>query len=197
MQYYPQQQRNTYKVTTAPASEPITLADAKTYLNVSTSLHNALITSIISSARVYYEFFTETAVISQTVTEVWDWTPAEFELTVSPVVSAVVSYKDENGSYQTWNASNYTLATNATLARIVKNPSGVFPSTGDFPERWKVVYVAGYTNADAVPQDIISAIKLWIAFLYENREDIPINDTNNYKIRSFAAIAHRRRIHLI
>ena len=108
-----------------------------------------------------------------------------------------MSYKDENGSYQTWDASNYTLATNATLARIVKNPSGVFPSTGDFPERWKVVYVAGYANADAVPQDIISAIKLWIAFLYENREDIPINDTNNYKIRSFAVIAHRRRIHLI
>lgn len=197
MQLY-QQQRNTYKVTTAPATEPVSLADAKTYLNVTTTLHNALITSIISAARIYYEFFTETAVISQTVTEVWDYTPVcDFELSVSPVVSAVISYKDENGTYQVWDASNYTLANNAQLARIVKNPSGVFPGTGDFPERWKVVYVAGYTNAAAVPADIIAAIKLWIGFLYENREDIPINDANNYKIRSFAAIAGRRRIHLI
>ena len=192
-------QRTAYKVTSAPASEPISTADAKTYLNVSTSLHNTLIDNLVSAARVHYENYTGTAVITQTITEVWDFTPdcAEFELTVSPVTSATVYYKDSDGTYQTWASSNYTLDTVGPLARIVKKSTVSWPSTGDFPNRWKIEYAAGYASAAAVPEDIINSILLMVGFLYENREDIPINDTTNHRIRSFAATAFGRRYHLI
>ena len=195
------EQRTTWKVTTAPASEPISVADAKTYLNVTTTLHNALITNIVSAARVMYEQYTDTAVISQTITQVWDYTPCkEFELGVSPLITStlpVLSYTDTNGSYQTYDATNYTLDSVSTLPRLVKKTTANWPSTGDFPNRWRCVYLAGYAVAASVPEDISSSILLMVGFLYENREDMPINDTNNPKIRSFASLAFKRRMHLI
>ncbi len=188
-----------WKVTTAPATEPVSTADAKTYLNVSTSLHNTLIDNLVSAARAHYENYTGTAVITQTITQIWDYTPcAIFELSVSPVSGTpVMSYTDENGSYQTWDSSNYTLDTISPLARIVKKTTASWPSTGDFPARWKCVYSAGYANAAAVPEDVIDSILLMVGFLYENREDIPINDANNPRIRSFMSTAFGRRLHLI
>ena len=192
-------QRTSYKVTTAPASEPILTADAKTYLNVSTALHNTLIDNLVSAARIHYENYTNTAVITQSITQTWDLTPerAEFELAINPVTAAVVSYKDANGAYQVWSSANYTLDTISPIARIVKISTASWPTTGDFIAKWKVVYDAGYANSAAVPEDVISSILLLVGFLYENREDIPINDTNNYKIRSFMATAFGRRMHLI
>lgn len=192
-------QRISYKVTTAPATEPISTADAKTYLNVSTSLHDTLIASLVSAARIHYENYTGTAVITQSITQTWDLTPcdAEFELAVSPVTAVVMSYKDANGAYQTWDSSNYTFDTISPLARVVKKTTASWPTTGDFPARWKAVKTAGYADAASVPEDIIDSILLLVGFLYENREDIPINDTNNYKIRSFMTTAFGRRMHLI
>jgi len=195
-------QRTSWKVTTAPASEPISTAEAKTYLNVTTSLHNTLIDNIVKASRTLYEHHTGTAVISQTITQVWDFTPcnAEFELSVSPLITStlpVLSYTDASGSYTAYDATNYTLDSISPLARIVKKTTASWPTTGDFPNRWKCVYLAGYADAASVPEDIISSILLMVGFLYENREDIPINDANNHKIRSFAAIAFQRRYHLI
>lgn len=199
---YAIEQRTNWKVTTAPASEPISTADAKTYLNVSTSLHNTLIDNLVSAARVHYERYTGSAVISQTITQVWEFTPceAEFELAVSPLIIStlpILSYVDANGSYQTWAASNYTLDSISPLARIVKNSTASWPTVGDFPNRWKCVYLAGYADATSVPEDIIDSILLMVGFLYENREDIPISDSTNPKIRSFMATAFGRRYHLI
>ena len=191
--------RTAYKVTTAPASEPISTADAKTYLNVSTSLHDALIANLVSASRILYENVTGTAVIAQTVTQTWDLTPdcGEFELSVGPVTAVVMSYKDSNGTYQTWSSSNYTLDTISLLPRVAKISTASWPSTGDFVNRWKAEITAGYASAAAVPEDIISAILLMVGFLYENREDIPLGDTSNPKIRSFAAVAFGRKMHLI
>lgn len=199
---YATDNRTAWKVTTAPASEPISTADAKTYLNVSNTLHNTLIDNLVSASRVLYERYTDTAVISQTITQVWDLTPCDpvFELAVSPLITStvpVLSYTDSNGSYQTYSSSNYTLDSISPLARIVKNTTASWPTTGDFPNRWKCVYLAGYATAADVPEDIIDAILLMVGFLYENREDIPISDTNNPKIRSFMATAFGRKMHLI
>lgn len=214
-----------YKVTTAPTSEPVSLADAKTYLNVSTSLHDTLIANLVSAARVQYEFYTNTAVITQTITQVWDCRPHCFELAISPVTSVAVYYKgtgleyaltddngeiitDDNGNpilsddapadgYILWDASNYILDTISPLARVVKNPNASWPTTGNGINVWKIEYAAGYASAAAVPEDIVSSILLLVGFLYENREDIPIGETNNPKIRSFAAMAFGRRYQLI
>lgn len=192
--------RTQWSVTTAPASEPVTTADAKTYLNVSTSLHDTLIANLVSASRILYEQLTSTAVITQTITQVWEYTPcdAEFELSVNPPSGTpTVYYRDTNGTYQTWSSTNYTLETVGAFWRIVKKSTASWPTTGEFPARWKITYSAGYASAAAVPEDVISAILLMTGFLYENREDIPIGETSNPKIRSFASVAFGRKMHLI
>lgn len=183
-----------WSVTTAPASEPISTADAKTYLNVSTSLHDTLIANQIGAARVWFEGYTGTAVITQTITQIWDCTPesACFELAVGPVAGTpTVYYRDSDGNYQTWASTNYTLDTVSDPARIVKLPTISWPTIGySYPAVWKITYSAGYASAAAVPEDINNAILMYAAFLYENREDMPINNTFR---RSAERLAHLRK----
>lgn len=185
-----------WKTTTAPASEPISTADAKTYLAVSTSSHDTMIDNLISAARNWYEADTGTAVITQTITQIWDCTPCNwtFELSVGPVTDTpVVYYKDTDGTYQVWDAANYTVDTISDPSRIVKTPTAAWPVVGNFPAAWKVVYSAGYSSAATVPEDVVQSILLMVGFYYENREDIPIGESNNPRIRSAAALAFRRK----
>jgi len=182
-----------WSVTAAPASEPVSTADAKTYLNVSTSLHDTLIGNQVSAARQWFESYTGTAVITQTITQIWDCTPQNwlFELAVGPVTGTpTVSYKDSDGTYQTWSSSNYTLDTVSNPARIIKLATAAWPTIGYFPAVWKVVYSAGYASAAAVPEDIVNAILMMTGFFYENREDMPIN---NVFFRSAERLAFQRK----
>jgi hypothetical protein len=67
------------RLTTAPASEPVTLAEAKDYARVDTSDSDTLITSLIKVARRRVESETGLALITQTWTGVldrWPSTPA-------------------------------------------------------------------------------------------------------------------------
>ena len=182
-----------WSVTTAPASEPVSTADAKTYLNVTHSIHDTLIANQVSAARAWYEGYTGTAVITQSITQIWDYTPenACFELSVGPVTGTpVVSYKDTAGAYQTWASSNYTLDTVSDPARIVKISTSGWPTIGYFPAVWKIVYSAGYASAATVPEDTINAILMMTAFFYENREDLPINSVF---FRSAERLAFQRK----
>lgn len=189
-----------WSVTTAPVTEPVSTADAKTYLNVSTSLHDTLIANLVSAARQWYEGYTGTAVITQTITQIWDCTPCDgcFELKVGPVTGTpTVSYKDTGGTYQTWASSNYTLDIISDPSRIVKLSTASWPVVGIFPAAWKIVYSAGYASAASVPEDVINAILMYTAFLYENREDMPVNETTNPKVRSAHALAFMRKRQMI
>lgn len=106
-------QRVTYKVTTAPASEPVTLAEAKQQLRMDgITADDDLITSLIIAAREYAEMFCNRGFITQTVTQVYNRFPPDsldvVRLAVTPLISvASVTYKDENSDDQTWNSSNY------------------------------------------------------------------------------------------
>ena len=96
-------QINKWKVSTAPSSEPITLAEAKLYLRVDTTADDALITALITAARETVERYTSRALVTQTITQVLDCFPGfGFRLAVHPVQSITsITYKDSNGSDQT------------------------------------------------------------------------------------------------
>jgi hypothetical protein len=62
-------------VTVAPASEPITLADAKGYLDVDFDQKDALITRLISDARRYAEQMLHKSLVTQTIEMIWEPDP--------------------------------------------------------------------------------------------------------------------------
>jgi uncharacterized phiE125 gp8 family phage protein len=193
-----------YKVTTQPTFEPITLTEAKDWLKVHPDVvdDDNLIRALIASARSWAEKGTGQALITQTIEQVWDWMPEAltFDLTISPLLAVTsVKYLDANGTYQTWDAANYTpdLFNN----RVCVKPSVSLPATSALYERpnvWKVTYTAGNATALAVDANIKTAMLLQVAMMYENREDIPIGKgSSNPFARSAYNLLAISRVNLI
>ena len=169
-------QRLTYKVTIAPAVEPLTLAEAKLHLKMDgISADDDLITSLIIAARQYAENYCNRGFITQTIAQVYNRFP-EFEgvlrLAVSPLMSVTsVFYKDENGDNQTWADANYVVDNYTEPGEISLANSKIYPTTLTEKNTIMVIYQVGYGNAAAVPIAIKQAMLLLIGHFYVNRED--------------------------
>lgn len=163
-------QENKWKVSTAPASEPITLAEAKLYLRVDTTADDALITALITAARETVERYTSRALVTQTITQVLDCFPGfGFRLAVHPVQSITsITYKDSNGNTQTLSDTIYMLDNYDLPSAVVLKANQTFPSVYSETNAVTVVYVAG-ESASNVPKAILQAMYLTIADFYENR----------------------------
>ena len=95
---------------TAPAIEPLTLADAKAHARVSVTDDDALITAFIQAARERCENMLGRALITQTWEKVLDQFPTAIQLSWPPIQSIVsVKYIDANGAQQTLAPANYVL----------------------------------------------------------------------------------------
>lgn len=177
----------TWQITVEPATEPITLSEAKDWLKVSTSADDALITALIKAARIHTEKYTGRLLITQTVKEYHDYFPANgiLQLYFQPTTVSSVKYTDSDGDLETLSASDYTADIISRPSRIVVNPGKNWPTTGEYPNAVTVEYASGFANAAAVPETFKIGMKLLLAFWYENREDIPISGSNDPRIRSY------------
>jgi uncharacterized phiE125 gp8 family phage protein len=162
-----------YRLVTAPATEPLTLTEAKLHLRVDDSIEDDMITSWIKSARMYVEGETMSPMISQTWAMQFD--KSELNLLVwnvnkAPLISfSSVTYYDSNNDLQ-------TLATTAYETDIYGSPARFrlksVPVVYDRMNALQLNFVCGYANAAAVPQPLISAVKLMLGHLYENRQQV-------------------------
>jgi len=161
------------EIVTAPAAEPLTLAEAKAHLRVDHSDDDALIQAQIIAARQMVESFTRQRLITQTLRFTYDWFPARLEIPVWPVQSvSSVKYDDAEGNEQTLAASRYTLVKHRPRV-LTPAYSDVWPSTRLHWGAVRVDVVCGYGAAgSAVPGDIMAALKLVLASLYEQREGV-------------------------
>ena len=170
------QKRLTYKVTIAPAAEPLTLAEAKLHLKMDgISADDDLITSLIIAARQYAENYCNRGFITQTIAQVYNRFPeleGVLRLAVSPLMSVTsVFYKDENGDNQTWADANYVVDNYTEPGEISLANSKIYPTTLTEKNTIMVIYQVGYGNAAAVPIAIKQAMLLLIGHFYVNRED--------------------------
>lgn len=163
---------------TAATSEPIALSEAKLFLKVDTSDDDALIGTIISSAREYVENFTGYQLLSATYTQYLDKFPNKntaIELLMNPVSAVThVKYYDSNNTLQTWNTSNYDTDLKGKPARITLANDATFPTVYDRTNAVEIKFVAGYasTSATGFPKQLLNAMYLIIGHLYENRQDV-------------------------
>ncbi len=162
-----------WEVTAGPSVEPLSASDVKTWLKVTSSADDTLITNLIVAARQEAENYTGLKLISQTVKEYSDTFPSSRgELLLRfPLVSSItsVAYVDADGANQTFSSYNSDLLSHP--ARLRPNYQTEWPTTKEQLKAVTITYVCGYTNAAAVPDAIKTALYLVIAKWYENRGD--------------------------
>lgn len=158
---------------TAPASEPVSLAEAKLHLRVEHAADDALITALIQAARERAEAITRRALITQTWEMYLDeWPEQGFIRLPLPPLQSVTSakYTDTDGAEYTF--TDWTADAASLPGRVVLNHGAAWPSVTLRPVNPIAVrFVAGYGDAAAVPASIKAAMLLMIGHLYENREE--------------------------
>ncbi len=175
---------------TAPATEPLSLPEAKAHVRVDSDDENDLIRTLIITAREFVESFTHRALITQT----WDlqldgfpatWSTVQIDarqvdsgairFPIPPLQSVTsLSYIDTAGVTQTWAAANYTVdnpqGPKASRGRLVPAWSLYYPVTRTVPNAVTVRFIAGYGDAPLVPSSLKAAMKLLIGNWWLNRE---------------------------
>ncbi|QJW94699.1 head-tail connector protein [Frigoriglobus tundricola] len=185
-------------LTTPPAAEPLTLAQAKAHLNVSPGVtaDDDLITDLIRAAREQTELETGRRWMTQTLTMSWHTFPYRDDpgmkfasdywpgmvpgyypvliLPYEPVQSIVsLTYFDPNGVPQTLTeGTDFLTWLDHSPPLAYPYPGKLWPFTQT--SRLGAVscqFVAGYASADQVPARVRSAMKLAIGYWYEHRGD--------------------------
>jgi len=168
-----------FAVTTAPASEPITTAEAKSQLRIDSSDEDTLVDNYITVARQTLETLMRRAFVTQTITLKYDSFPSRIRLPRPPSTSVTsITYVDTDGATQTWDSANYVLDSQVEPASIQPAYDVDYPNTRTQPNAVTVTYVAGYGSASDVPESIRLAIRLLVGSYYENREATSVAKAN-------------------
>ena len=161
-----------YKLITASASEPITLEEAKNHIKVEDKIteDDTLIERLITGVRRSVEIELRRQLMPAT----WELYLDEFEdeilLEKSPITSIThIKYYDSDGNLQTLDSSYYQLDAMSEPARLVEAYGYSYPTTRDMLNAVIIRFVAGYTDAASVPEDIKLAMLLCISYFYDNR----------------------------
>ena len=160
--------------TVAPASEPISLAEAKAHLRVDITDDDSYITALIVAARMFAEDNTGRSLITQSwqlvmdAFDIWNFNDTAIYLDRNPVIAVqTIKYLDMAGVLQTMPSTDYTVEVNSEPARITPVFGKVWPIALPQIGAVKVDFTAGYGNAAAVPQAIKTWMLLRIGTLYD------------------------------
>lgn len=159
-------------IITPPATEPITLTEAKAQCRVDGTAEDALLTIYIQSAREQCEQRIGRKLITQTVEQRLDAFPdGEIQLEAVPVVSITsVKYDDGDGVEQTLAGSAYVLDSAAYPGGWLQPAVDTeWPLTIDYTNCVRVRYVAGFGAASDVPAPIKAWLLVTVAAMYEQR----------------------------
>jgi uncharacterized phiE125 gp8 family phage protein len=163
-----------YQVTIEPAEEPVTLAEVKAFMRWTSTSEDALITDMIVVAREAIELYTGQYFIERTVqgdfdsvfttnSERYPWVKLR-RAPLKSVTSVQVSISD------TFTDESYQLKRHTHgFSRILFDD--LTTSLDDVPYPLQVVFIAGYGDADDVPETIKMAIMQYVNFIFKNRAD--------------------------
>jgi hypothetical protein len=182
------------KLKTPPATEPLTLAETRTYLKVSDTTDDVLLSQIITAVRKSCEDWTGRALVTQTLT-LWrdafphrqkDRLPHDgyFELPVEfadeaqrmisiprPPLQSVTYLKTHSTGNQavTFDAGKYFVDTVSEPGRVVLHQSSSWTLGLRPANAVEIEFVAGYGDASTVPDALKQGMLLWIKLLVADR----------------------------
>ena len=161
-------------LTSPPASEPVTLAEAKAHLKIDVDDDDDLITRLIASARRAVEQYTGRALVMQSWRFTIDQWPASRTLALPKppllAVTAVTTY-DRAGTGTVLSPSSYIVDADEQPARITLKETTVLPSPLREAGGIAVAFDAGYGSPSDVPDALKTAILSLVAHLYASRGD--------------------------
>ena len=160
----------THWLTSAPAVEPVTLAELRAQLRLVQTEEDGLLASLIKAAREHVEQVTRRALITQGWRIALDGWPAGriLRLPLAPVlaVTAVTVY-GADGMPVTLAPAAWTLRRGTDPARLV-----IAPGMGPEPVNGlEIDFTAGYgASPTDVPEPLRQAVRMLAAHWYEHRE---------------------------
>lgn len=149
-------------IQTPPATEPLTIAEAKLYLRLDGSSEDTLITQFIRAARQAAERYTRRSLISQSWMLAFDdYAPSRITLPRGPVQS-ITSVKITSRIGVQTTISNNTYYLNAGKEQLVFDVTPL----GHMIE---IIYVTGFGTSADVPDGIKQGMLAHIADMYDKR----------------------------
>lgn len=170
-----------YIVTVEPSVDPLTLTEAKTYLRVSGTVDDALITMLIKAATAYAERHMKRDLITRTYKTLRDSFSDCLTLRRSPAQSIVSIKHTVGGVQETVSSSVYFLTIDNAFPSVELQDGQAFPTTTDnVPQSVEIIFKAGFGDAETdVPDDIRTALLQHVAALYSNRGDCTVDFVAN------------------
>ena len=155
-----------------PASEPVTLPEAKNYARVEIADDDDLIESLIVAARIQVEHRTRRALLPQQWRLSFDG-PIILPITLPkpPIISVdAISYRTSSGSFAPVDLSKLVVGL-GTPGQINHAPLAYWcpplPQIGGC----QIDFTAGYADVDHVPANVKLAIKWLVNFWYVHRSE--------------------------
>lgn len=157
----------------APASEPVTLAEAKAHCRVDFTDDDDLIGGLVSAAvaQVDAQGILGRAMVTQDWAQWEPQSPGWVKLDLGPFQSLVsVEYYDADGVLQTATLSDFETRLSGDFVIVKPKDNAAWPNADARPDAIKITYRVGYGAASDVPSNIKQAILMMVAHWYENRE---------------------------
>ena len=170
----------------APATDLITLDEAKAHLRVDDAASDTYIENTLIPAALQGFDGAAGCLGRALITQTWllylDSFPDSgraIQVPLSPLQSITsIAYVDTEGASQTWAASKYIVDNEAEPGLVTPAYNEVYPSTRDQLQAVTITYKAGYgLTAATVPERIRQRILIEIADLYEHRQTAVIGVT--------------------
>lgn len=165
-------------LTSGPASEPVTLSEAKAHLRIDGSNEDVLLTSLILTSRLHVEAALGLALINQTWMLVLDRWPADgggVDIPIQPLQAVTaVRVRDTSSAATVIAPTQYLVDIVSKPPRLVWNNAAP-PEPGRFANGIEIDLSTGFgATAAAVPAPLKHAILMLTAHWYEHRDPIEI-----------------------
>lgn len=156
-----------------PSAEPLTLAEAKTFLRVDHDAEDVLIGALITSARATVEALTRRVLIDQSWRIVRDAWPLSGLITapVNPLREVTGAHVIDAAGAEVAVPPGAFICDSARLPGLIRVDRGLVPAPGRTLAGIAIDVVSGHgADADHVPSPLIEAVRVVLAHFYEHRD---------------------------